>query len=325
MILNVLFFALGLALLVVGAEALVRGAVRLAALLGISPLVVGLTVVAYGTSAPEAAVSARAALAGQPDLALGNVIGSNIFNILLILGVSAVITPLTVHLRLLLVDLWIMLAASAVVGWFAWIGSIPRWAGLLLLGSAVAYTVWCIRESRTENAPVRDEYAHEFAEHPTKRADSWVVSTGFVLIGLLLLVLGAHWLVQGSVAIAIALGVSELIIGLTIVAAGTSLPEVATSIVAAIRGERDVAVGNVIGSNIFNILTVLGLASILAPSGVAVSAAAARFDIPAMIVVAAVCLPIFYTGRSVARWEGWLLLAGYVVYTALTVSRAQSA
>jgi cation:H+ antiporter len=341
MLTTILLFVVGLALLVAGAESLVRGASRLAAAAGVSPLVVGLTVVAYGTSAPELAVSMKAALAGQPDLALGNVVGSNIFNVLLILGVSAAITPLLVHRQLLRFDLWIMLAVSAVSYLLAADGRIGRVDGVLLVAGAIAYTVWSIWRSRRETAALPGKSAGSL--HGPTDACGKVVSTtagkprgpqlaaglkslatsaGFVLLGLGLLVLGARWLVHGAAGIATAFGVSELVIGLTIVAAGTSLPEVATSIVAAVRGERDIAVGNVVGSNIFNILAVLGVAATLGDDGVGVSSAALRFDMPVMILVAVACLPIFYTARRIDRWEGWAFLAGYVAYTTTVILNA---
>jgi len=338
---TVLLFTLGLVFLIVGAESLVRGASRLAAAAGISPLVIGLTVVAYGTSAPELAVSMKAAVAGQPDLALGNVVGSNIFNVLFILGASAAITPLLVHRQLLRFDLWMMLAVSAVSYLLAADGRISRLDGVLLVAGAIAYTVWSIWRSRRETAALQGKSAGSL-HGPTDACESVVSTTagephvtqvaggltslgtsvGFVLLGLGMLVLGARWLVHGAAGIATAFGVSELVIGLTVVAAGTSLPEVATSIVAAVRGERDIAVGNVVGSNIFNILAVLGVAAALGQEGVGVSSAALRFDMPVMLLAAAACLPIFYTARRIDRWEGWALLVGYAAYATTVIWNA---
>ncbi len=314
-------FALGLALLVAGAEALVRGAGRIAAGLGVSPLIIGLTVVAFGTSAPELAVSLKAALDGQAGIAIGNVVGSNIFNVLLILGVSAAITPLIVHLQLLKLDLWVMLAASLAVWPLAYDGGIGRVEGLALLAGAVMYTLWLIRQSQRESGATRDEFAAEFGA-AARSARGIALNAGLALGGLGMLVFGARWLVSGAVDIAGALGVSEQVIALTIIAAGTSLPEVATSVIAAVRGERDIAVGNVVGSNIFNVLVVLGGAAAISPTGVAVAPAVLRVDIPVMIVVAAVCLPIFFSGRRVDRREGWLLMAGYVAYVGWLVATA---
>jgi cation:H+ antiporter len=319
---TILLFVLGLVLLVVGAEALVRGASRLALAFGISPLVIGLTVVAFGTSAPELAVSVTSSLTGSADVAVGNVVGSNIFNVLFILGVSALIVPLAVAQQLVRLDVPLMIAVSLLVALFARGGQVGRIEGSLLFLGIVVYTVFLIRQSRREGKPVAGEYAEAFGEGAPKAKWQWVLDVALVAVGLALLVLGARWLVNGAVAFARVLGVSELIIGLTIVAAGTSLPEVATSIVAAIRGERDIAVGNVVGSNIFNILSVLGLSAALSPAGLTVSASALRFDIPVMIAVAVACLPIFLTGHVIARWEGALFLGYYVAYVGYLILAA---
>jgi cation:H+ antiporter len=319
--LTMVLFVLGIVILVAGAELLVRGASRLAAALGISPLVIGLTVVAFGTSSPEMAVSAQSALAGQTDLALGNVVGSNIFNVLFILGLSALIVPLVVAQQLVRLDVPLMVAASVAVLLLGMDGAFGRLDGALLFGGAVAYTAFLVRQSRRETAAVRAEYESEFGEAAAGPV-SWVRDTLLVLGGLALLVLGSRWLVNGAVEIATALGVSELVIGLTIVAAGTSLPEVATSVLASLRGERDIAVGNVVGSNIFNILVVLGFSGFVAPGGVAVAPSALRFDIPVMIAVAVACLPIFFTGHLISRWEGLLFLGYYAAYTAYLVLAA---
>jgi cation:H+ antiporter len=316
---TVVLFVAGLGLLVLGAEWLVKGASRLAAALGISPLVIGLTVVAYGTSAPELAVSLKSAWAGQPDLALGNVVGSNIFNVLLILGASAAITPLVVSSQLVRLDVPVMIGLSVLVLLLAGDGEVGRLDGALLFSGAVAYTVFQVRQSRKETAAVRDQFAREF---DAKRS-STARDLAFVASGLVLLVLGSRWLVAGAVAFAQALGVSELVVGLTVVAAGTSLPEVATSLLAAVRGERDIAVGNVVGSNIFNVLSVLGLSALVSPAGLPAAPALLRFDLPVMIAVAVACLPIFASGSLIARWEGVLFLGGYAAYTAYVVLAAQ--
>jgi cation:H+ antiporter len=314
----------GLALLIAGAEILVRGASRLAAAAGISPLVIGLTVVAFGTSSPELAVSVQSAFAGQADIALGNVIGSNIFNILFILGISAAIIPLVVAQQLVRLDVPIMIGVSLLVYLFGLNGQIGRLEGLLLFAGIVTYTVFLIRQSRKENKEVQEEYAREYGDRQPHGARHTIVNLLLVVGGLALLILGARWLVDSAVSLAQALGLSELIIGLTIIAAGTSMPEVATSIVAAMRGERDIAVGNVVGSNLFNLMAVLGLTSLVAPDGVPVAAPALAFDLPVMIAVALACLPIFFTGFRVARWEGWLFLvyyASYVLYLILDASQ----
>lgn len=311
---TILMFVGGLALLIVGAEALVRGASRLAAVLGISPLVIGLTVVAFGTSSPELAVSIKAALADQANLAVGNVIGSNIFNVLFILGTSALIVPLVVSQQLVRFDVPLMIALSVIVLILSLDGYLSRSDGLMLVAGLAGYIWFLIYQSRRESGQVKEEYAKEFGNGIPANS-GMIKNIAFALSGLVLLVLGSRWLVVSAVSFARFLGVSELVIGLTIVAAGTSLPEVVTSVIAAVRGERDIAVGNVVGSNIFNIMAVLGIASIVAPSGIEVASAVIRFDIPVMIAVAFACLPIFFTGGVISRREGGLLLGYYVAYT----------
>jgi cation:H+ antiporter len=305
--LTMVLAAVGLMILVLGADLLVRGASKLAEAFGISPLVVGLTVVALGTSAPEAAVSVQSVLAGSADIALGNVVGSNILNVLLVLGLSAAITPLVVSSQLVRREVPIMIGVSIVLLLLALNGVVGRLDGLLLLAGIVAYTLYSIRRSR-----------HGGTRESGSSADSGgrlAIQAVYVVAGLVLLVLGARWLVNGAVAVAQAIGLSELVVGLTVVAIGTSLPEVATSVVAAFRGQRDIAVGNIVGSCIYNILFVLGLAGLIAPEGIGVSSAALGFDIPVMIATAVACLPIFFTGREIARWEGFLFLGYYVAYT----------
>lgn len=313
------FFVGGLILLILGAEWLVRGASRLAAKVGISPLVIGLTVVAFGTSSPEMAVSVQSALAGQSDIAVGNVVGSNIFNVLFILGLSAIIAPLIVQQQLIRLDVPIMIGLSLLMYLMSLDGVIGRLEGVILFGGIIAYTVFLIRQSRKESKAVEDEYAQEYADKKETGWKSWVINFGLVVVGLGLLVQGSNWLVDSAITIARAFGLSELIIGLTIVAAGTSMPEVATSVMAAIKGERDIAVGNVVGSNIFNILSVLGLTALVAPDGVPVSQAAEAFDIPVMLAVAVMTLPIFFTNNLIERWEGGIFLFYYVAYTAYLI------
>jgi cation:H+ antiporter len=310
----ILLFVVGLLFLIVGAEASVRGASRLAAVLGISPLVIGLTIVAFGTSSPELAVSIKAAISDQASIALGNVVGSNIFNVLFILGLSAMVTPLVVSQQLVRLDVPLMVALSVLVLIFGLDEKFSRIDGLFLFTGLVIYVWFSIYQSRKESAKVKDEYAKQFGARDNI-ASGWFKNIGLVLGGLAFLVLGSKWLVNGALSIAHYLGVSELVVGLTIVAAGTSLPEVVTSLIASIRGEGDIAVGNVVGSNLFNIMGVLGLSSVIAPSGIEVSTAVARFDIPIMIVVAFACLPIFFTGSMISRLEGALLLGYYAAYT----------
>ncbi|MCU0836622.1 MAG: calcium/sodium antiporter [Chromatiaceae bacterium] len=316
---NLLLLAVGLVLLTAGAEALVRGASGIAARLGIPPLIVGLTVVAFGTSAPELAVSVAAAWSDQADIALGNVVGSNIFNVLFILGLSALIAPLAISSQLIRVDVPLMIGASILVLLFALDGTIGRVDGAILFTGLLLYTGYQIRQGQREQRAAAEATSGEEQDTPPGR---WWQDPLLVVGGLVVLVLGSRLLVQSAVAIAQGLGVSELVIGLTIVAAGTSLPEVATSVVASLRGQRDIAVGNVIGSNVFNLLGVLGLASLVSPSGIAVAAQALQFDLPVMIAVALACLPIFVTGREIARWEGALFFLYYLAYTTYVVMAA---
>ncbi len=316
-------FALGVVLLIGGAEMLVRGASRLAAAARISPLVIGLTVVAFGTSAPEFAVSFSASLSGQASIAVGNVIGSNIFNVLLILGISAIIAPLVVSQQLIRIDVPLMIGVSVLVLVMGWDGSFSRFDGAILFGGLVIYTVVLLylgRRGATTAAATSDEPAP--LRSTPEGASSWLRNLVFVAGGLLLLVWGSRMLVTSAVDIAQLLGVSDLVIGLTIIAAGTSLPEVVTSIIASLRGERDLAVGNVVGSNLFNIMGVLGLAAIVAPGGIEVAPSVVSFDIPIMIAVAFACLPIFFTGGVISRWEGALLFAYYIAYTTYLILAA---
>ncbi len=311
----IVLLILGLVLLVVGAEALVRGASKLAAIAGISPLVIGLTIVAYGTSSPEMAVSTMTALSGQADIAVGNVVGSNIFNVLFILGVSALVSPLIVAQQLIRLDVPIMIGVSVLALVFGLDGNISRVDGIILFTLAVLYTIFLIYQGRKEpNLEVQAEY-DQYGRNSGGSAGQLLINLAYIAVGLVLLVIGSRWLVDGSITIARIFGVDELVIGLTIVAVGTSLPELATSVVASLKGERDIAVGNVVGSNIFNILAVLGLAGIVSPAGVTVSDAAIRFDIPIMIAVAIACLPVFVSGNLIARWEGFVFVWYYVAYT----------
>jgi cation:H+ antiporter len=328
LIASILLIAAGLALLTVGAELLVRGAVRVASAAGISSLVVGLTVVAFGTSAPELAVSVYASLGRQPDIAVGNVVGSNIFNVLFILGVSALITPLVVSRQLVRVDAPLMLGVSVLVVVIGADGWISRAEGAALLAGLLAYTGLALVLGRlavraeAAAAGAAPGAAQEVGADSRRGAAALALQLVWIVLGLVLLVLGSRAFVSGAGAIAAAVGVSELVIGLTIVAAGTSLPEVATSITAAVRGQRDIAVGNVVGSNIFNILGVLGASGAVAPEGVMVSREALSFDVPVMIAAAAACMPVFFTGLRIARWEGLLFVSYYAIYTSYLVLAA---
>ena len=302
-----------MAILVAGAEGLVRGASRLGAAAGVSPLVIGLTVVAYGTSAPELAVSVHAAVTGAGAVAVGNAVGSNVFNILVILGVTALFGGLVVQQRLVRIDVPLLLVVTAATWWMAADARIGVGDGVLLLVGFCAYSVFSYLVGRREPGTVVAEYEEAFGVPSPRRV--WPRALGLVVAGLGALVLGAQLLVDGATELAVAVGVSDLIVGLTVVAAGTSLPELATSVVAIRRGERDIAVGNIVGSNIFNLLAVLGAAAV-AGNGVPVPAEAIATDIPVALLVVLVALPALAMGLLVTRWEGALLLAGYAAYVA---------
>ncbi len=324
-LITLLSLGAGLVLLVAGAEALVRGASRMAAMAGIAPLIIGLTVVSFGTSAPELAVSVQAALAGQADIALGNVIGSNIFNVLGILGISALVAPLVVSRQLIRLDVPVMMGVSVLLWLLAGDGQISRSDGLILLLGAIGYTGFLIIESR-RNGQKQHDSGSENDESETNKVESrglrsWLLNGVFVLVGLGMLVLGSNLLVSSAVMIAEILGISQLVIGLTVVAVGTSLPELATSIIATLRGQRDIAVGNVVGSNIYNILLILGSAAALG-NGIHVAPAIIFFDLPIVVAVAIACLPIFFTGSQIARWEGGVFVGYYVAYTAYIIMAA---
>lgn len=319
------FFAAGLALLMVGANALVSGAGKLALSFGLSPLVVGLTVVAFGTSAPEMAVSTSAVLAGQSDVAVGNVVGSNIFNILVILGLSALIVPLSVHIQVIRQEMPIMIGTALLFMVFALDGSISFLEGAILFGLLIVYTVFLVVQARRAPADAAAEFDAEVeASPPGTLMSKWYVQIWFVVAGLIMLVQGANWLVDSAVVFARALGISEVVIGLTIVSVGTSLPEVAASLAAALKGERDMAVGNVVGSCVFNTLGCIGLGGLVAgASGMSVASSIMNFDLWVMLAAFFACLPVFISGREIARWEGGLFVGYYVAYVTYLIMRAQ--
>lgn len=311
---SALLFGAGFVLLVVGAGWLIRGAVALASAAGVSPLIIGLTVVAMGTSAPELAVSVQAAWHGQADMAVGNVVGSNVCNVLLILGLSAAVTPLVVAQQLVRRDVPLLIVLSLGVWGLGNQGAVQPVHGMVLLAVLVGHTAWCIHRSRAESAGVHAEYRAEFG--PV--AETWWRTSALLLAGLGTLVLGSHWLVEGAVAAARWLAVPETVIALTIVAIGTSMPEVAASVVAAARGQREIAVGNVVGSCLFNLMGVLGTSSLLA-GNLPVPPGLATFDLPVMVACAIACLPIFARDRTIARWQGFVFLAFYAAYLAYLV------
>ena len=313
-----LLLVAGLVLLVIGAEFLVKGASRIAAVLRISPLIIGLTIVAYGTSAPEMFVSVMSSFSGQGDIAMGNVVGSNICNVLLILGLSALVTPLIVTKQIIRSDVPIMIGVSVLLLVFCLDGKLSRVDSLILFIGGISYTLSLMYQSSKQKT-THDEFTQEYDFDGNVTSSLWLKNIIFIVGGLALLVLGSRWLVDSAVTIATALGVNELLIGLTIVAIGTSLPELATSVVASFRGERDIAVGNVLGSNIFNILAVLGVSGTISTDGIQVSETLIHFDLPVAIAVAFACLPIFYSGQRIDRWEALLFLFYYLAYTSYLI------
>lgn len=304
--LTLILFVVGLVLLMLGARFLVDGASALAGAAGISPLIIGLTVVSLGTSAPELAVTVRASWAGEAGVGVGNVVGSSVFNVLVVLGLSALIAPLIVSKQLLKRDGSVMVSAGILLLVLALDHQLGRLDGLLLILLLIVYTVYLIRRGRSEESPGDVE---EAATGP------WLLQLGRVVLGLVLLVVGARWLVNGAVDLAVMVGLSPVVIGLTVVAVGTSLPEVAASLQATLRGERDLAIGNAVGSNIFNVLAVLGLAALVSPGGIPVPRSASAFDIPVVIAVGFAALLSFATGYQISRWEGALFLGSYAAYT----------
>ena len=308
---NLLQLLCGLVLLIAGAELLVRCAVRMAANLKVRPLLIGLTVVALGSSAPQLTVSLQAALSDSTDIAVGSVIGSNIFNILVTLGLSALIIPLRVSRQLVRLDIPLMILASGLVFALALNKQLDRLDGVILLAGLLIYLALLLRQSRHSG--------HHHNNHDLPRT-SWLHNILLMLSALALLGLAGHLLLGAAVTVATELGLSERIIGLTIIAVSTSLPELATSLIAALRGQREIAVGNVIGSNVFNLLGVLGLTALVAPAPLSVSPNALAFDLPVMLGVAALCLPVFYTGYRVTRAEGLLFLGLYLAYGLHVVS-----
>ena len=317
---TILLFIGGLIVLILGADLLVRGASRLAAVFGVSPLVIGLTIVAIGTASPEIAVSLQAAVNNQGDLTLGNVLGSNIFNILFILGIASIVAPIVIAEQLIRKDAPILLGVSLFTLALALDGNLSAMNGIILLLLLVVYMVFALKQN--ESRKVQREYAEEFAQKEPQTTRNTINNIVFILIGLGLLVLGSNWLVDSAVQIAKVLGVSELVIGLTIVAVGTSLPEVATSVIATLKGESDIAVGNAVGSNIFNLLGVLGIGALVSPNGIFVSQRVLQFDLPVMVFVALITLPIFYIDSRISRIEGGLLLSYYIIYVIFVILRA---
>jgi cation:H+ antiporter len=304
----------GLVILSVGADFMVRGGAKLAVRFGISPLVIGLTIIAFGTSAPELAVSVGAALKGSGAMAVGNIVGSNIANILVALGLSALIAPVAVHLQVIRQELPVLLGASVLFAVAALDGELSAFDGALLFALIIGYTLFLIRQSRTAGKAAEAEFAEEIPK--SHWDDPLPVQIALVVGGLAALVWGSDLAVTGAVSIAKALGISEVVVGLTVVAVGTSLPEIATSLMAVYKGERDMAVGNVIGSNVFNLLAVGGASALAATphGGIAVPVSVTTTDLWVMLGATLLLLPVVLSGYSVNRQEGALLVALYIAY-----------
>ena len=319
MILNSVFFALGLVALYLGAEWLVGGAARLARRFGTSPLVIGLTVVAFGSSAPELLVGVVASVQAQSAVVLGNVVGSNILNIALILGVAALVRPLTVGMRLLSREAPLMVGVTLVVAAMAANGALGRADGLLLLGGFVGFLWFVLRAAEKEPSEIIAEYRQHESSTRGGPPGAMGREIALVVVGLVGLVVGAQLLLTSAVYFARLLGVSEMVIGLTVVAIGTSLPELATCVVAAMRNQPDIALGNAVGSNIFNLLSILGISALIRP--IPVSRDALMFEMPAMLIFAILLVPLAWRGRVLSRWSGGVLLGGYVLFAVLLIQR----
>jgi len=320
MLLTLCLFIAGLALLVIGADCLVNGASRIARSFQISPLVIGLTIVAFGTSLPESAATVSAALNGHTDLAMGNIVGSNIYNLLLILGIAAVIAPLTVTRQLVKQEVPFMIGASILFIVMIQDGLLSRLEAAFLFCLSIIYTIALLVQSR--RLAKSEEAAASLIVHGEEDENSGfldrIPAAVLIIAGLLMLMFGGQWLVSSATALAEAFGVSDLVIGLTVVAIGTSMPEVATCVLAVLRNQRDLAVGNVVGSNIFNILVCLGLSGMVASNGLPAPSALLNFDVWVMLAVACVTIPILISGAEVSRWEGYVLLfycAAYIAYS----------
>ncbi|MCV7281849.1 calcium/sodium antiporter [Mycolicibacterium flavescens] len=319
MLANTIWFVAGLALLIVGAEVMVRGGAGVAVRLGISPIVIGLTVVSIGTSMPELAVGVVAAGEGSGALAVGNIAGTNVVNVLLILGLSAALLPLALQTRTIRFELPMMAAAALLLLVLAADGVLTRIDGAILVSLAVVYTVAVIWSARRESRAVAQEFAAELAsefttEEPGSVKTRTTVNVAMTIGGIAVVVVGADWLVDGAVGMARQFGVSDALIGLTVVAIGTSAPELVTTLISTVRGDRDIAIGNLIGSSIYNILLILGITCLVPAQGLVLPSSLVTIDLPIMVAVALLCIPIFISGRRVSRIEGGLMVSAYVAY-----------
>lgn len=309
-----IFLALaGLILLIIGGETVVKSSSRLAESFGVSPLVIGLTVVAFGTSAPEFGVSLMATLEGRADLAVTNVVGSNIFNLAFILGACALVAPLVVHLQLLKWDIPIAILATFILTLMCLDNVITKVESVGLVLSLIFYTMWLVKSSVKESEDF--DVKLSTTKEVTRSVKSRIYMFGLFSVGIAILVFGSKILVQGASDLALRAGVPESIIGLTLVAAGTSFPELISSIMATIRGNTDIAIGNVIGSNIFNILFILGSSTFFSENGLSISENVGNYDLPVLLTLSLISFPLLLSGKKIVRWEGACLLLFYIGYT----------
>ncbi|MBO6523791.1 MAG: calcium/sodium antiporter [Balneolaceae bacterium] len=326
MIVTIALFIAGLVALIAGAELFLKAVDHFGLKWGISPLIMGLTVVAFATGAPELAISIKAAASGSADLVLGNIIGSNVANILLILGITSLIAPINITRRIIKIDVPIVIVVSIVLMILAFDGKLTTIDGVILLGGFIAYSIYTyIHIQKSKEDETEQIFEYEKSEDELAKG-SWfyIKNGGMLLIGLVMIVLGSNWMVESAVVIATVLGLSELVIGLTIVSIGTSLPEVATSLSAARKGNADIAVANVLGSNLYNVLLTLGLTLIIAPNVLDVSAKAINLDLPFMVAVSIACIPIFIAGFNLTRMDGSIFLFYYSSYLTYLVLDAVS-
>lgn len=308
----------GFVFLIAGAKFLVRSSSHLASIMGVPPLIVGLTIVAYGTNSPELLVSVQAALMDKGEIAIGNVVGSNIFNILGVLGISALVRPLRVCETIFQYDVPILIGVSLLLLFLGVNGSLSWFEGILLLVAVTVYTAWVVMHSRKAPNELKQEFKKEFGEERISAGKIWL-EVGLIVLGLILLVFGSKWFVLGASAIAKMFGISDVVIGLTLVAIGSSLPELATSVYATWKGEYDIAVGNMIGSNIFNILGVLGFAAIFSKLPISIPPHMIRFDIPIMVIATVLAVPLTKKGPAYGLWKGVFFILLYLCYTAYLI------
>jgi len=314
MLANAAWFVAGLGALVAGAEVMVRGATKIASRLGISAIVVGLTVVAIGTSMPELAIGVVAASEGSGALAVGNIAGANVINLLFVLGLSALILPLAIEMRTLRSELPVMAGVAILLWMLALDGVLSRVDGVILVAGAIGYTYAVVRSARRETREVTTEFAEAYPGSGGRRT---ALHVGMMVGGIAVIVLGAQLLVDAAVGMAREFGVSDALIGLTVVAIGTTAPELVTTVVSTLRGERDIAVGNLLGSSIYNILLILGITCLVPAHGLELPRELVRIDIPILVAVTLACIPIFVTGRRVSRVEGGAMVGAYLAFLAL--------